>query len=151
MADVIVLMDKGQIQQEGTPEQVYHDPNSVFIAQFIGSPAMNVLKFDDGAQFGFRPEKVVLSKEPGNAAFQRRGEILTREMLGSETLYKVQLGDVAVMVKSLSDTQAMGDTVYVGVAREHLYFFGAGGARIRGAAECEPLLAKLGGLRDDKR
>ncbi len=150
MADVIVLMDKGTIQQEGTPEQVYHDPNSVFIAQFIGSPAMNILLADDSAQFGFRPEKALLSTQPSNATYQRRCEILTREMLGSETIYKVAMGNEAVMVKSLTDDHAMGDRVYLCVAKENLYFFGNDGNRIRkGEAGYEKLLAWVGGMRDE--
>jgi len=46
MADRIVLMEQGEIQQEGTPEEIYRDPNNVFTAQFIGTPPMNILDID---------------------------------------------------------------------------------------------------------
>ena len=42
MADMIVLMDKGKIMQQGAPEDVYRDPDNIFAAQFIGTPSMNI-------------------------------------------------------------------------------------------------------------
>jgi sn-glycerol 3-phosphate transport system ATP-binding protein len=135
MADVIVLMDKGKIQQVGSPEEIYNDPNSVFIAQFIGSPAMNIMDIQREGKLGFRPEKAVMSKKAKDGAFKKRGKIVTREMLGSETIYKVILGDYSAMIKSLSDEFAVGEEVVVHVAKEHLYFFGGDGLRIRSSDE----------------
>jgi sn-glycerol 3-phosphate transport system ATP-binding protein len=132
MADVIVLMDKGAIQQKGSPEQIYNDPESVFIAQFIGSPAMNILPFPDGTQLGYRPEKVVMAKHAVPARYRRAGRIATREMLGSETIYKIALSDASIMVKSPDEHFAVGDEITVNVAAEHLYFFDAEGRRIKG-------------------
>lgn len=131
MADLIVLMDKGRIQQQASPEVIYNDPNNVFAAQFIGTPPMNILKIEGGMQLGFRPEKIVLSKTPGSALYQRKGKIITREMLGSETLYKVQLSDETIMVKSLDETFQWNDDVIVNIQADHLYFFDAAGQRVR--------------------
>ena len=62
MADTIVLMNKGLIQQEAAPEVIYHDPNNLFTSQFIGTPPMNILNYDkEGIRFGFRPERIVMS------------------------------------------------------------------------------------------
>ncbi len=44
MADTIILMDHGEIQQIGSPEEIYRNPANLFVAQFIGSPAMNIVK-----------------------------------------------------------------------------------------------------------
>jgi len=132
MADVIVLMDKGKIQQVGSPVEIYNDPNSVFIAQFIGSPAMNIMDIQREGKLGFRPEKAVMSKTPLDFPFRRRGRVTTREMLGSETIYKVIMGQYVAMIKSLSDDFAVGDEVIIHAAAEHLYFFGEDGQRIRG-------------------
>jgi sn-glycerol 3-phosphate transport system ATP-binding protein len=131
MADVIVLMDKGEILQVGSPEEIYKDPNSVFIAQFIGSPSMNILNLPKEGKLGFRPEKVVLDTRALDMPFRRSGKISTREMLGSETIYKVVLGQYSAMVKSVNDTFSVGDEVYFHVAGENLYFFGVDGQRIR--------------------
>ena len=101
MADMIVLMDKGKIMQQGAPEDVYRDPDNIFAAQFIGTPSMNIYPLgENGIRIGFRPEKAMLSREPGNEALTRKCEVLTREMLGSETIYKVQMGKLGLMVKS---------------------------------------------------
>ncbi len=133
MADEIVLMDKGRIRQAGAPGEIYNDPNSVFIAQFIGSPAMNVLEMAGGAHVGFRPEKAVMAAAAADAPFKRHGRVATREMLGSETIYKVAMGQHAVMIKSPEDDFRVGDEVIVHVAGQHLYFFSKDGQRIRSA------------------
>jgi sn-glycerol 3-phosphate transport system ATP-binding protein len=135
MADVIVLMDKGEIQQEGTPEEIYYDPNNTFIAQFIGSPAMNLLEGPDGVKLGFRPEKAIISGKPAaDAKFRRAGRVSTREMLGSETIYKIAMEPFSAMVKSMSDNFAIGDDIVLSVGHENLYFFGSDGERMRGAS-----------------
>lgn len=150
MADVIVLMDKGNIEQEGSPGELYNDPNNVFIAQFIGSPPMNIMRLNDAVQLGFRPEKAIISKEPCAQLFHGRGEIITREMLGSETLYKVRMSEGSVMVKSLDEGFSMGDEICLGVAAEHLYFFDAQGKRIRtgDTPDYDRYLQMAGGMRN---
>ncbi|MCQ2453887.1 MAG: ABC transporter ATP-binding protein [Clostridia bacterium] len=131
MADVIVLMDKGKIMQEASPEVIYRDPNNVYTAQFIGTPPMNVIALDDD-KVGFRPEKIVLAdRKLDNMPFAREGVVLTREMLGSETQYKVQMGADTIMVKTPNDSYKYEDKVVMNVAAEDLYFFDAAGERIR--------------------
>ena len=104
MADQIVLMDKGRIMQEASPEVIYRDPNNAFTAQFIGTPPMNILPMGED-KLGFRPERVQLGTQRlEGAPFARKGHILTREMLGSETTYKIQMGDEAIMVNSPDDS-----------------------------------------------
>ena len=133
MADTIILMDAGKIMQQASPEVIYNDPDNVFTAQFVGTPPMNIQQpLGEEIYLGFRPEKVVLSREKTNLHFQRRGVILTREMLGSETIYKVRLdGGETIMVKLLEPSFKMEETVFVSVAREHLYFFDKEKNRIR--------------------
>lgn len=65
MADTIVLMNQGQIQQEAPPDVMYRQPNNLFAAQFIGVPPMNVGDLGvGGVKYGFRPESVILSAKP---------------------------------------------------------------------------------------
>jgi len=139
MADTIILMDHGEIQQMAPPEVIYNDPNNVFTAQFIGTPPMNIHGLADGkTQIGYRPEKVQLSYECGQWMYCRKAKILTREMLGSETLYKLQVmnadlngGNVTVMSKSLNMDFAVDEEIYVGVDEKDLYYFDENGMRIR--------------------
>ena len=142
MADMIVLMDKGKIMQQGAPEDVYRDPNNIFAAQFIGTPSMNIYPLgENGIRIGFRPEKAMLSREPGSEALTRKCEVLTREMLGSETIYKVQMGKLGLMVKSTDETFHIGDHCYLSVKAKHMHFFDQNGDRIR--PETGPTSEKL--------
>ena len=149
MADVIVLMNKGQIMQEASPEDIYNDPNNVFTAQFIGTPPMNIIDMPDGNKMGFRPEKIKISDAPVQGCYCHKGEIITREMLGSETLYKIDCGEYTFMAKSERPDHAMGDKIFIHVKNEHLYFFDAEGQRIRkadGEEKFAQLLKNAGGM-----
>jgi len=131
MADTIVLMNQGVIQQEAPPDVIYRQPNNLFAAQFIGVPPMNVGDLGiDGVRFGFRPEGAVLSLDPGDFHYSVRGMIATREMLGSETLYQVKSGEHAFMIKCIEDRFSVDQQVYVGVDAAKLFFFGANEQRI---------------------
>lgn len=139
MADTIILMDKGKIQQEASPEVIYKDPNNIFTAQFIGTPPMNVLPVpEQNFYVGYRPEKAYLSSEKKDLGYVRSAEVLTREMMGSEILYKVRILEEGlpeekqtIMVKDLDSNFAVGEKVHLNVAEKDLYFFGADEQRIR--------------------
>ena len=134
MADNIVLMDRGLIQQEASPDTIYHDPNNIFTAQFIGTPPMNIIALGPkGEKLGFRPERATLSRAKGDEPFACRGSIITREMLGSETLYKVDLGDGPVMIKTLDESFKSGEEIWIGVRQRDLNIFDEQGERIRDA------------------
>ena len=137
MADTIILMDKGEIQQEASPEEIYKDPNNIFTARFMGMPPMNVLPVPgESFHVGYRPEHVLLCTEKAGG-YDRKATVLTREMMGSEIHYKVQLrediGDVTenIMVKSTQTGFNVGEEVIVHVNEEDLYFFDAAERRIR--------------------
>ena len=132
MADTIVLMNKGVIQQEAAPEVIYHDPNNLFTSQFIGTPPMNILNYDqDGIRFGFRPERVVMGVAQTAGHFMTKGKVITREMLGSETIYQVRTKHGPLMVKSITGEFLVDNDVYIGVDRKDLYLFDRGEQRIR--------------------
>lgn len=140
MADEIVLMNEGKIMQKAAPEVIYHDPENIFTAQFIGTPPANVLPAKDGDGFiGYRPEHVKIAgdartyqgEEAGEEIYRRDGEIVTREMLGSEVLYKIRILEGDVMVKSLCFSHEAGDQVSISVGQRNLYLFDRNGERIR--------------------
>ena len=149
MADSIVLMEKGEIQQSGSPEEIYHEPGNLVAAQFIGTPPMNVRKMKNGYSFGFRPESVALSERPVEGApICRHGVIATREMLGAETLYRVNVEGDTIMVRSASDDFRENQSVWASVAREHLHFFDADGKHV-GHGGPDELVAAMEGMRDE--
>lgn len=135
MADTIVLMNEGKIQQKASPEVMYKDPDNLFAARFIGSPPMNVCNLDHkGNKFGFRPERVDITDEYVNdTAFIMEGVVVTREMLGHETIYSVRNEEgITVTVKRLDDKWRMDQKVFVSVKDiKDIYFFGKDGQRIR--------------------
>jgi len=104
MGDRIAVMSKGKLQQIGSPEELYEHPANTFVAQFIGSPAMNMLPSSvlgvgtDGQLAGFRPEHVSLANgRSGLASYEGAVEIV--EYLGDEQVAYVRLGDHDVVVK----------------------------------------------------
>ena len=132
MGDRIVVMKGGEIQQADTPQTLYDHPCNLFVAGFIGSPQMNVIHFDDSrACYGFRPEKVHLRSEGGQFFYNRRGTIVTKEMLGSETIYQIRYDGHSIMAKSLEDSFEQGSEVYIGVKKENILMFDENERRVR--------------------
>ena len=131
MADTIILMDKGKIQQEASPEEIYKNPNNIFTAQFIGTPPMNIIKQPGENSMGFRPEDAVLGTSPSHGGFSHRVSILTREMLGSEVLYMLDLSGSHIMIKCHKDADWDEGELFLHVHSKDLYFFDAQGKRVR--------------------
>ena len=132
MADMIVLINKGKIMQKGNPRELYNDPDNTFTAQFMGTPPMNVFSCDGKIQMGFRPERAELSRtENGKAVYRRKARIITCEMLGSETVYKVETGDGIMMVKSRECEFEAGEECHLSVPDVFVLFFDGEGQRIR--------------------
>ena len=92
MADRIVVLNAGKIEQVGSPLELYNSPDSLFVAGFIGSPTMNIfgdaLAAKHGAHaIGIRPEHVSLSDKGADA----QGQVLIAEHLGSDTFLHVDV------------------------------------------------------------
>jgi len=90
LAQRMIVMNAGVMEQFGTPEEVYNRPASTFVASFIGSPPMNLLKqapgLKSGQILGIRPEHLELS----NQGWELRADTL--ELLGAERLVHAHLG-----------------------------------------------------------
>ena len=83
MGTHIVVLNGGNIMQQGTPREIYTNPQNLFVAQFIGSPPANVLKFGD-YYAAIRPEEIYFQPDVGRR-LTLKGEVLAREHLGGET------------------------------------------------------------------
>lgn len=127
MGDCIVIMNEGKIMQRGAPRKVYDDPANVFIAQFIGDPGMNVYSLDESVFFGFRPRKALFAPIAKNSENEKYlcfpGRVVTREILGADTLYCVETSIGRVMVKNERDDAAPGENVTLYVSEKNLCFF----------------------------
>ena len=148
LADRVVVMREGVVQQIGTPTDIYENPANTFVAGFIGSPAMNLLEGElsggvftgqntridglsgrDGpVMLGFRAEDAGLASEGG----QIRAGVYTVELVGDATMLTVRAGGGLVTVKAAKDVRAeIGESTGFSVPPEICHLFDAEtGARL---------------------
>jgi multiple sugar transport system ATP-binding protein len=152
LADRIVVLDFGTIAQVGTPKDLYRRPANLFVATFIGSPAMNILpcrtdtghyRLDGGrggpfagarpaAKLGIRPEHVALAA-PGEGACDAVVDVT--EYLGADTYVIVDAGPLGrITLRSHGDDDIRpGTPVGLVFPPDQLHFFDASGLAIRDA------------------
>jgi inositol-phosphate transport system ATP-binding protein len=154
MADRIICMRAGQIEQVGTPNDLYHSPSSLFVAGFIGSPPINLVsgRAADGrfiaGSVALPVERaagdVTLALRPEHLSFQASGlpgRIAQLEPMGREVLYVVDtgIGYVRVLEQGSAAAYAIGAEVRIGFSAENsLVFDSADGKRLDGAKVASP-------------
>ena len=130
LADRVVVMEKGIVQQIGTPTDIYDRPANTFVASFIGNPAMNLidgeirggvfradnveipgLNATDGhVTLGYRAEDAAVVASDG----QNNHRVYTLELLGDATMVTVMVGDNIVSVRGDKNYRAeIGDPVSI--------------------------------------
>jgi sn-glycerol 3-phosphate transport system ATP-binding protein len=125
LAQRMMVMNAGNMEQFGTPEEVYHRPASTFVASFIGSPPMNLLKNApggrSGAILGIRPEHL----DVGSEGWPMRVE--TVELLGAERLIYGRVGEeqVIIRVEESGVSPQPDSTIQVRPREERLHWFDA--------------------------
>lgn len=137
MADKIVVLNAGRIEQVGSPLDLYRAPRNTFVAGFIGSPKMNLLtgpvaKAEGVETIGIRPEHVAVSKDAAMAsAGAWQGRVTVAEHLGSDTFLHVN-SDHGPMTVRVGGEMAVGhgDSIWITPDKAHLHRFGADGLRI---------------------
>jgi lactose/L-arabinose transport system ATP-binding protein len=157
LADTIVVMRAGKIEQIGTPDTLYADPDNLFVAGFIGSPRMNFLdgtlgadglvRLECGAVFrpgpvhavgdipiklGIRPEHFV-GRDDAGGAIDLKVDVV-ENLGGTRFIYGMTNSEQPVIVEDRSETaRRPGDTVTAGFPASRALLFGADGQRIREA------------------
>ena len=131
LADQIVVMNSGAIEQVGTPNELYEQPQTEFVATFIGTPKMNLLKGDiatshSAATYGIRPEHLML--EEGGAW---RAKVTFVEYLGNENIIHLD-SEVGFLITRATGPQKVkvGEVVRVSPMQEHIHLFDTHGKRI---------------------
>ena len=105
MADKIVVLDGGKIEQVGSPMTLYNKPATPFVAGFIGSPKMNLFDGELAAKegcrtYGIRPEHILLSETEG----RWRGSVRHIERLGADTIIFLEVPQLpAIVVRTDGD------------------------------------------------
>ena len=146
LADRVVVMSKAEIQQIGTPEDIYNNPSNLFVAGFIGAPAMNLVKgqlrngefeakgegchvrvagfgnlTQDNVVMGLRAEDIAVVS-PDNA--QISGDVFSFELLGDATTVTLKLADQFITAKAGKAFRAiMGQPAGFAVKMERCYLF----------------------------
>jgi len=155
MADRVILLHGGRIEQNGTPVELYETPANVFVARFIGTPPMNLLKLEEGpggaviagtegpvvlpadyagGLLGVRPEHIGLAFERGV-----RAGIEGVEYLGGDSLVSCRIGGQSLAVRVPGSVGlARGDATWLTWAAGAQHFFEANGARRASAVRHEP-------------
>ena len=130
MADKIVVLNKGRVEQVGSPLELYRKPANLFVAGFIGSPRMNFLKGEyasrnGAATVGVRPEHMTISTTGGDI----RGTAGVAEHLGSDTFIHVRLDSgEQITARSIGEYRvAHGDPVWLTPEQNNLHRFDAEG------------------------
>ena len=134
MADKIVVLQAGVIEQVGSPLELYRRPRNKFVAGFIGSPKMNLIEGKLASEhsvhtIGIRPEHIDVSTTEG--AWQ--GTVGVAEHLGSDTFIHIHgiPGCDPLTVRAGGDVDVRhGDTVYLTPQAQHIHKFGADGLRL---------------------
>ncbi len=135
LADRIVVLEFGVIAQVGTPRELYENPANLFVAEFIGSPKMNILDVSDtlrladtkgAAKVGIRPEHIEIGA-PGEGLLD--GTIDVLEYLGADTFLIVDAGAAGqVTVRTDGDTVLKeGEKIGLIAPADRLHFFGSDG------------------------
>lgn len=110
IGDRIAIMNKGKLEQLGTPRQIYENPESLFVLDFIGSS--NIIKDEDGRIKFVRPEMIKISKNNGRV----KGIIEDKIFLGSYIIYKIEVKKHLLKVQvpnTKSEELNIGEKVYL--------------------------------------
>jgi multiple sugar transport system ATP-binding protein len=131
LADQIVVLNKGSIEQVGSPLELYEKPANTFVAGFIGSPKMNLLggpsaENRNAALVGVRPEHIRLTEE-GSGEWS--GDVLVAEHLGSDTFLHVRVdGNEPIVVRVTGEVKRdKGSRVFLTPEPDRLHLFDAEG------------------------
>ncbi len=148
LADRVAVINEGKICQLGTPDEIYNDPQNLFVAGFIGSPAMNLIK---GSLIGdsFRAEEIeirlpasilnqlnrkqlILGIRPEDIEIcslekaQFKHPVYSVEMLGDATLITIRVGHNYITAKAGKEVRTqIGEEIGMLFAPKRLYFFDA--------------------------
>ncbi len=147
MADRVILMRNGQVEQSGSPEVLYHKPASTFVADFIGTPPMNLLDLEDGPggaviagqsgpavasgsgsglQIGIRPEHIVLRDEGHDA------RVVNAEYFGADSVVTCAIGSQTFRVRVPGHAAYLpGAPVCANWPRSEVHFFDKSSGRRR--------------------
>ena len=145
MADQVVLLHQGKVEQCAAPREMYARPATTFAARFIGTPAMNLLQLQQGciagsdiqtgmasaATMGLRPEAVQWGAVASTEGMTVQARVTGQEYLGADVVMRCQLGSEQITVRAPGNLIPENDSlVPLHWARQDMHFFDANGQRV---------------------
>ena len=130
LADKIGVLKEGHLVQIGTPEEIYENPNSIYVSQRLGSPKINILPgtllgMDNVPTFGIRPENITIGN--GNHS----AKIISIENLGSETVVALNFKDQEILVSIQGNYKSsINETINFDINNKKVLKFDQEGNRI---------------------
>ena len=141
MADQIVLLRAGQIEQIGSPAALYETPNSTFSASFLGLPPMNILSLEKiaaikaakefiptgnaGWMLGVRPEDISIADEGIDV------EVLAADYMGAETVLRLRIGQQELLARINGRVAvSTGEALKINWGKNHIHLFDENGNRM---------------------
>ena len=130
LADKIGVLKEGHLVQIGTPEEIYENPNSIYVSQRLGSPKINILpgtllEMNDVPTFGIRPENITIGN--GNHS----AKIISIENLGSETVVALNFKDQEILVSIQGNYKSsINETINFDINNKKVLKFDKEGNRI---------------------
>ena len=143
LADKIVIMNKGKIEQFGSPDDIYNNPRNIFVAEFIGNPKMNIIKIDKkdiinkntfkllNSNIHFEnlniEQEIYIGIRPEDISLENKSEIAVEitidliENLGSEKIIYAHINDTEIRIKSTKNIKDKNITIYL--PKNKLYLF----------------------------
>ncbi len=143
LADILVVMNGGRVEQIGKPIELYRKPMTTFVASFIGAPPMNLFPIErvrniglnglpgDAGVVGVRPEDLVLGSGAANGGLGLDLTVDAIERIGAETFVygsNSEAGEVMVRVPG-DDAPPLGTAVHAAAVREKLHVFTGDGRK----------------------
>ncbi|WP_424237966.1 ABC transporter ATP-binding protein [Bhargavaea ginsengi] len=145
LSDHVMVLDKGAIQQMSTPTVLYERPENLFVAEFLGKPAINTLPFDPNGRIrrlmnipqpyagkiqsvGIRPESLVVTDRTEKTLF--RGEITHLERVGRDVTAKILHGETELVATGLPAVLEEGQTVNLTTETSDLLYFDQSGRAV---------------------
>ena len=133
LAQRMLVMNEGRLQQFGTPEEVYNRPANTFVAGFIGAPPMNLLRDANGTDsetiLGIRPEHLHIknASQSGDVidGYSWAAQVYALEMLGAERLVYARIGQEEIVVRTdvAAEVPAIGGTLELIANHHQLHWF----------------------------
>lgn len=145
LASDIILLDKGQIRQHGSPKDLYTNPNNLFTAQFIGSPPANILTLDDEQGYvAIRPEDIRFDDSLSHDnSLKIQAEFQDTQFIGSDATYRFETKYGDMIVKDDNTWEKTLDVQSLTVALEDVIYFDSDGERINDREEIKSLVGRV--------